>query len=69
MHILAHCHPAAGYRKMCSRGHHAGFVVNRKKAARLLREWGFTRRRPKPHPKRQAGPFDITAPKSCGRRT
>lgn len=61
LHILARRHPAAGYRKVCSRARRAGFVVNRKKVARLLREWGFTRRRPKPHPKRQGRPFNITA--------
>lgn len=62
LHVLARRHPAAGYRKVCARARRAGFVVNRKKVARLLREWGFTRRRPVPHPKRQGRPFDIDAP-------
>jgi len=62
LHILARRHPAAGYRKVCSRARRKGFVVNRKKVQRLLGEWGFTRRRPKPHPKPQGRPFDITAP-------
>jgi putative transposase len=62
LHVLARRHPAAGYRKVCSRARRKGFVVNRKKVARLLREWGFTRRRPKPHPKQQGRPFDVVAP-------
>lgn len=62
LHVLARRHPAAGYRKVCSRARRAGFVVNRKKVARLLREWGFTRRAPRPHPKAQGRPFNVIAP-------
>ncbi len=39
-----------------------GFLVNRKKVQRLLGEWGFTRCRPRPHPKQQSRPFDVVAP-------
>jgi putative transposase len=62
LHVLARRHPAAGYRKVCSRARRGGFVVNRKKVARLLREWGFTRRAPRPHPKAQGRPFNVIAP-------
>jgi len=62
LHVLARRHPAAGYRKIRSRARRAGFVVNRKKVARLRREWGFTRRAPKPHPKAQGRPFNVIAP-------
>jgi putative transposase len=62
VHVLARRHPAAGYRKVCARARRAGFVVNRKKVARLLREWGFTRRAPRPHPKAQGRPFNVIAP-------
>jgi putative transposase len=36
-------------------------VVKRKKVARLLREWGFTRPAPRPHTKAQGRPFNVTA--------
>ncbi|MCA1838518.1 MAG: DDE-type integrase/transposase/recombinase, partial [Actinobacteria bacterium] len=62
LHILARRFPASGYRKVCSRARRKGFIVNRKKVARLLSVWGFTKRRPKPHPKRQGRPFDVQAP-------
>jgi putative transposase len=62
LHVLARRHPAAGYRKICARARRAGFVVNRKRVARLLREWGFTRRAPRPHPKAQGRPFNVIAP-------
>jgi putative transposase len=62
LHVLARRHPAAGYRKVCSRARRAGYVVNRKKVARLLKAWGFMRARPKPHPKAQGRPFNVIAP-------
>ena len=61
IHVLALRHPAAGYRKITARARWAGYVLNRKKAARLLKVWGFLRSRKKPHPKEQGKPFDITA--------
>lgn len=61
LHVLARRHPAAGYRKLCSRLRRRGWIVNRKRIARLLRAWGFGRRRLKPHPKAQGRPFDISA--------
>jgi putative transposase len=62
LHVLARRHPAAGYRKLCSRIRKKGWPVNRKRVARLLRLWGFTRKRKRPHPKAQGRPFDVTAP-------
>lgn len=62
LHVLARRHPAAGYRKLCSRLRRAGWLVNRKRIARLLRAWGFQRRKVTRHPKAQGRPFDITAP-------
>lgn len=62
LHVLARRHPAAGYRKLTSRLRRAGWLVNRKRIARLLRAWGFQRRTAKRHPKAQGRPFDITAP-------
>ena len=61
IHVLALRHPAAGYRKVTARARRAGYVLNRKKTARLLKAWGFLRARKKPHPKAQGKPFDITA--------
>jgi putative transposase len=61
LHVLARRHPAAGYRKLTSRLRRAGWGVNRKRIARLLRAWGFCRRKAKRHPKAQGRPFDITA--------
>jgi len=61
IHVLALRHPAAGYRKITARARRAGYVLNRKKTARLLKAWGFLRARKKPHPKAQGKPFDITA--------
>ena len=61
IHVLAMRHPAAGYRKITARARRAGYVLNRKKTARLLKAWGFLRARRKPHPKAQGKPFDITA--------
>ena len=62
LHVLARRHPRAGYRKCTARLRRAGYRVNRKKVARLMRCWGFSRRRPRPHPKAQGRPFDITRP-------
>lgn len=62
LHVLARRHPAAGYRKLTSRLRRRGWPVNRKRIARLLRAWGFGRRRPKPHPKAQGRPFQIAGP-------
>jgi putative transposase len=62
LHVLARRHPRAGYRKCTARLRRAGYRVNRKKVARLMRCWGFTRARPRPHPKPQGRPFDITRP-------
>jgi putative transposase len=62
LHVLARRHPAAGYRKLTSRLRRAGWLVNRKRIARLLRAWGLQRRRVKRHPKAQGRPFDIGAP-------
>jgi putative transposase len=61
IHVLALRHPAAGYRKITARARRAGYVLNRKKTARLLKAWGFLRSQKKPHPKAQGKPFDITA--------
>lgn len=62
LHVLARRHPAAGYRKLTSRLRKKGWGVNRKRIARLLRAWGFQRRKVLRHPKAQGRPFDITAP-------
>jgi putative transposase len=62
LHVLARRHVAAGYRKVCARARRAGYGINRKRVARLLRVWGFTRARRRPHPKAQGRPFDITKP-------
>jgi transposase InsO family protein len=56
LHVLARRHPAAGYRKLTSRLRRAGWLVNRKRIARLLRAWGLERRRSKRHPKAQGHP-------------
>lgn len=60
IHALALRHPAAGYRKITARARRFGYVLNRKKTARLLKAWGFLRARKKPHPKVQGKPFDIS---------
>ena len=60
LHVLARRHPAAGYRKLTSRLRRAGWLVNRKRIARLLRAWGFQRRGTKRHPKAQGRPFNIS---------
>ncbi len=62
IHILARRHVAAGYRLIRSRLKKKGYQVNRKKVARLLKAWGFTRAQKKPHPKAQGKPFNIIAP-------
>ena len=62
LHVLARRLPAAGYRKLTSRIRRAGWPVNRKRIARLLRAWGFCRRKTMRHPKAQGRPFDIAAP-------
>lgn len=60
--VMARRHPAAGYRKVTSRLRRKGYVVNRKRVARLLKAWGFLRAQPKRHPKAQGRPFKITRP-------
>jgi hypothetical protein len=62
LHVLARHHPAAGYRKLCSRLRRAGWRLNRKRIARRRRQWGFQKRARRRHPKAQGRPFDITAP-------
>lgn len=61
IHVLAVRHPAAGYRKVTARARRAGYRLNRKKTARLLKAWGLLRSGRKPHPKAQGRPFDVTA--------
>jgi hypothetical protein len=51
IHILARRRPAAGSRVIRSREKKRGYVVNRKKVARLLKAWGFTSAQKEPHPK------------------
>lgn len=53
---------AYGYRLIWAKCRQAGYRVNRKKVQRLLREWQYTRPRPRRHPKAQGRPFDITRP-------
>lgn len=62
LHVLARRHPAAGYRKLCSRLRRVGWPLNRKRIARKLRQWGLQKQRRTKHPKAQGRPFDITAP-------
>ncbi len=62
LHVLARRHPAAGYRKLTSRLRKKGWLVNRKRIARLLRAWGFCRKKVLRHPKAQGRPFDISMP-------
>jgi len=38
---LARRHPTAGYRKVTLRLRRKGYMVNRKRVARLLEAWGF----------------------------
>ena len=59
--VLALRHPAAGYRKLTARAPRFGYVLNRKKTARLLKARRFLRARKKPHPSAWDKPFDITA--------
>jgi putative transposase len=61
LHVLARRHPAAGYRKLCSRLRRAGWPLNRKRIARKLRQWGLQKKHRPKHPKAQGRPFDITA--------
>ena len=61
IHVLTRRHPAAGDRKVTARARRAGYVLNRKRTARLLKAWGFLRDGRKRHPKAQGRPFDITA--------
>lgn len=58
--FFARRHGAYGYRRVWAKLRRAGFVCNRKKVQRLLKAWGFTRPRQRPHPKAQGRPFDIT---------
>jgi hypothetical protein len=62
LHVLARRHGAAGYRKLTARARRAGYRVNKKRVQRLLRAWGFTRARRRPHPKAQGRPFEIAGP-------
>jgi putative transposase len=62
LHVLARRHVAAGYRKLTARLKRRGYVINKKRVQRLLRAWGFTRARRRPHPKAQGRPFEIHAP-------
>lgn len=62
IHILVRRHVTAGYRLIRSWLKKKGYEINRKKVARLLRAWGFTRAAKKPHPKAQGKPFNIIAP-------
>lgn len=57
IHVMARRHPAAGYGKVTARLRRTGYVVNKKKVARLLRVWGLLRARPKSHPKAQGRPL------------
>lgn len=66
IHVLALRHPAAGHHKVTARARRAGYVLNRKKTARLLNESGFLQSGKKPHPKAQGKPFDITATNQFG---
>ena len=59
LHVLARRHPAAGYRKLCSRLRRAGWPLNRKRIARRLRAWGLQKKHRLKHPKAQGRPFDI----------
>ena len=60
--ILARRHVAYGYRQLWSKLRRAGYGVNRKKVQRLMRLCGYRLTRPRPHPKAQGLPFDITRP-------
>jgi putative transposase len=62
LHVLARRHVAAGYRKLTARLRRRGYVINKKRVQRLLRAWGFTRARRRPHPKAQGRPFEIAGP-------
>lgn len=61
LHVLARRHPAAGYRKLCSRLRRAGWPLNRKRIARRLRQWGLQKTHRAKHPKAQGRPFNIAA--------
>lgn len=61
IHVRAFRYPAAGYREVAARARRAGYVLNCKMTARLLKAWGYLRARQKSHPKAQGKPFDITA--------
>lgn len=60
--VLARRHVGYGYRQLWSRLRRRGYCINRKKVQRLLRLWGYSLTRPRPHPKAQGRPFDITKP-------
>lgn len=60
--VLARRHVAYGYRRLWAKLRRAGYVVNRKRVQRLLKLWGYGLTRPRPHPKAQGRPFDVTAP-------
>ena len=60
--VLARRHVAYGYRQLWSKLRRAGYGVNRKKVQRLMRLWGYSLTRPRPHPKAQGRPFDISKP-------
>ena len=59
---LARRHVASGYRRLWAKLRRAGYLVNRKRVHRLLQVWGFLLKRPRPHPKAQGRPFDISCP-------
>jgi putative transposase len=58
--VLARRHAAYGYRRLWAKLRRAGYVVNRKRVQ--LRLWGYGLTRPRPHPKAQGRPFDVSAP-------
>lgn len=60
--VLARRHVAYGYRQLWSKLRRAGYCVNRKKVQRLMRLWGYSLTRPRPHPKPQGRPFEIVKP-------
>ncbi|MDQ6945024.1 MAG: transposase [Actinomycetota bacterium] len=60
--VLARRHVAYGYRRLWAKLRRAGYVVNRKRVQRLLRLWGYGLTRPRPHPKAQGRPFEVSAP-------
>jgi putative transposase len=62
LELLARRHVAYGYRRLWAKLRRAGYVINRKLVQRLMRLWGYGLTRPRPHPKAQGRPFDVTGP-------